>query len=61
MGAAAYLRVSTDGQVGEDKYGLAAQRQAITDFAVANGIEIVQWYSDEGFSGATLDRPALQL
>lgn len=60
MGAAAYLRVSTDGQVGEDKYGLAAQRQAITDFATTNGIEIVRWYSDEGYSGATLDRPALQ-
>jgi DNA invertase Pin-like site-specific DNA recombinase len=60
MRAAAYLRVSTDGQVGEDKYGLAAQRQAVSEYAEANGIEIVQWYSDEGFSGAVLDRPALQ-
>ena len=30
----AYIRVSTDGQVGEDKFGLEAQRQQILDYFV---------------------------
>lgn len=57
--AIGYLRVSTDGQVGEDKYGLDAQREQINLYALANGYEIVEWAKDEGYSGATLDRPAL--
>ena len=58
--AAAYIRVSTSNQLGEDKYGLDAQRDAITAYAERNGITIVEWYADEGISGGTLDRPALQ-
>lgn len=57
---AAYLRVSTDGQTGEDKFGLASQREAIESYAKREGYEIVRWYADEGISGATLDRPGLQ-
>ena len=60
MKAVAYLRVSTDGQAGEDRYGLSAQREAIEDYASRNGFEIAEWYSDEGFSGGTMDRPGLQ-
>lgn len=55
-----YLRVSTEDQAGEDRYGLAAQQSAIVEYANNNGIEIVGWQSDEGYSGATLDRPGLQ-
>jgi site-specific DNA recombinase len=60
MKAAAYLRVSTEGQTGEDKFGLPAQEEAILSYAASQGIEIVAWYKDEGISGATLDRPGLQ-
>lgn len=60
MKAAAYIRVSTESQTGEDRYGLPAQKEAISNYAQAQGIEIVKWYSDEGISGATLDRPGLQ-
>lgn len=60
MKAAAYVRVSTQDQAGEDRYGLAAQREAIENHARLNGIEIVCWYSDDGISGATLERPALR-
>jgi DNA invertase Pin-like site-specific DNA recombinase len=60
MKAAAYLRVSTDGQVGEDKFGLPSQQEAIQDFARSNGLEIVEWYSDEGYSGGVMERPGLQ-
>jgi site-specific DNA recombinase len=58
--AVAYIRVSTDGQAGEDRFGLAAQRDAIESWSASNGYEIVQWYSDEGFSGGTAERPGLQ-
>lgn len=57
--AAAYLRVSTEGQVGDDKFGLAAQREAIEQAAKTQEFEIVSWFEDEGISGATLDRPGL--
>lgn len=49
---AAYIRVSTDGQVGEDKFGLEAQRSQIIEYCAANEMNIVRWYSDEGESGA---------
>ena len=49
---AAYIRVSTDGQIGEDKYGLDSQREDIVKYCAANDMEIIEWYSDEGFSGA---------
>lgn len=57
--AIGYCRVSTDGQVGEDKFGLEAQREQIRLFALGNGYEVVEWAIDDGYSGATLDRPAL--
>lgn len=49
---AAYIRVSTDGQVGEDKFGLESQREQIIDYCRRNDMNIVKWYSDEGESGA---------
>lgn len=49
---AAYIRVSTDGQVGEDKFGLDSQRTQIMEYCAANEMDIVRWYSDEGESGA---------
>ncbi len=57
--AIGYCRVSTDGQVGEDKFGLEAQKEQIRLFALGNKYEIVEWAIDDGYSGATLDRPAL--
>ncbi len=56
--AIAYMRVSTDGQIGENKFGLDAQRKMIEDFAAANDYQIVQWYIEErGVSGVSEDRP----
>lgn len=48
----AYIRVSTDGQIGDDKFGLEAQREQIIDYCAKNDMNIVKWYSDEGESGA---------
>lgn len=51
-----YTRVSTDAQAGEDRFGLAVQRQKIEDYCSLNDMEIVKWYVDEGESGAK-ERP----
>lgn len=47
-----YIRVSTDGQIGEDKFGLEAQRQQIEEYCKKNELNLIKWYSDEGESGA---------
>ena len=57
--AVAYCRVSTAGQTGEDKFGIENQRQIIRDYCDKNEIEVVNWYIDEGISGASRRRPAL--
>lgn len=54
MNAIGYIRVSTDGQVGEDKFGLDAQRAQIEEYAKKNDISISKWVIDEGESGAKL-------
>ena len=46
---ALYDRVSTDFQVKEG-LSLDAQRQALTDYAVAHGYKIVGYYTDEGIT-----------
>lgn len=52
-----YLRVSGQSQIDGD--GFPRQRQAITEFAKRNKMEIVTEFKDEGISGTTFDRPAL--
>ena len=62
MNAVAYCRVSTDGQAGEDAYGIDAQRRDITNYCEKNGIDIIHFYVEEGISGAKDDteRPELK-
>lgn len=48
---AAYIRVSTSGQVA-DGYGLDIQRKEIQAWAKRHGARIVEWFSDEGISGS---------
>ena len=56
--AVGYVRCSTDGQFGDDKYGEDAQRKEILAYANKNGYNIVRWYVDSA-SGASDDRPEL--
>lgn len=56
--AIGYIRVSTEGQTGDDKYGMEAQRDAISKYATEHGYEIIDWKSDVG-SGAEDDRPGM--
>lgn len=53
-----YTRVSTDDQVTGSSLG--SQKARITAYAESNGIQIIDWYSDEGFSAKNANRPALK-
>lgn len=56
--AVGYIRVSTEGQAAEDKYGVDVQRAAIYEYAERNGYSICGIYTDE-ISGVKDDRPEL--
>ena len=47
-----YIRVSTDGQCGDDKFGMAEQKSQIENYCKEHKLEIVKWVYDEGESGA---------
>jgi DNA invertase Pin-like site-specific DNA recombinase len=56
-----YCRVSTENQNGCDSFGLETQRDAITKYCSANGLELVKIFEDPAFSGSLppLERPGL--
>lgn len=54
--AIGYIRVSTDEQAGEDRYGIDAQRREILDYADKNDYHIVDWKIDQ-CSGVKDGRP----
>lgn len=56
--AIGYVRVSTEQQAQDGKFGITAQQQAILLYANQHGYNIVDWKIDE-ISGAKDDRPAL--
>lgn len=56
--AIGYIRVSTEEQSADDKYGIEVQKQAILSYGETNGYEIVAWLTDT-ISGAKDNRPEL--
>ncbi len=56
--AVLYTRVSTDEQA-RSGYSLAQQMEALRDFAVREGYEVLEEVSDPGQSGASLERPGM--
>jgi DNA invertase Pin-like site-specific DNA recombinase len=54
--AIGYIRVSTEQQNADDKYGVESQKQAILLYANNNGYNIVDWKIDD-VSGASDKRP----
>jgi site-specific DNA recombinase len=57
MRAAIYARVSSERQ--EKERTIGSQLEALRAYAAKNGMDIVEEFTDEGYSGARLDRPAL--
>src|SRR5437588_1259488 len=55
--AVIYARVSSERQ--EKEHTIGSQLEALRNYAAQNGMEIVEEFTDEGYSGARLDRPAL--
>ena len=55
----AYLRVSTEEQTKDDRYGLDSQRAQIEKYCTDNDIEIrdEDWYVEAGVSGKVRNRP----
>lgn len=56
MNVIGYIRVSTEGQCKDDKFGMEAQEQSIMAYAEAHDMKIIRWVRDEGESGAK-ERP----
>lgn len=54
-----YCRVSSDRQATEG-HGLDGQERRCREYAAANGLQVVAVFRDEGASGGTIDRPALE-
>lgn len=56
-----YCRVSTENQNGCDSFGLETQRDAITKYCTAHGLELVSIFEDPALSGSLppLERPGL--
>lgn len=59
MQVAAYIRVSTDKQA-DKGYSLGEQEERIRAYCVSKDWDLAKIYSDGGFTGTNLDRPALQ-
>ena len=59
MQAALYVRVSTLEQV-TDGYSIGVQKEKLSAYAAAQSYDITDIYSDEGFSGKDLHRPAME-
>ena len=55
-----YLRVSTDKQA-EEGFGLDIQENEITRMARNNNLPNLVLYIDDGYTGTTMDRPALNM
>lgn len=56
--AIGYVRVSTEEQSADDRYGIEVQQQAISTYASSNGYEVVMWLTDT-ISGVKDHRPEL--
>jgi DNA invertase Pin-like site-specific DNA recombinase len=57
MRAAIYARVACATQ--QTKQAIVSQLEALRDHATTSGMEIIEEFTDEGYSGLRLDRPGL--
>lgn len=57
MKVAGYVRVSTEAQAGEDRFGIDAQMAEIKLWCEREGHKLIKWFIDSGVSGASEERP----
>ena len=55
--AVGYLRLSKDDKEIDESTSITNQRAIINDWAAKNGFIITNWYTDDGYSGYSMDRP----
>lgn len=55
----AYVRVSTDAQAMDDKFGIESQKEIIAGYCQKHDMSIMDWYIDRGESGVKENRPQL--
>ena len=58
MNVAGYARVSSEGQI--ENYSIPQQKESIEAYCKMRGWNLVKIYVDGGYSGANMNRPALQ-
>ena len=54
-----YIRVSTQEQA-QEGHSIGVQKEKLSAYCLARGWDVYFIYSDPGFSGSNMDRPALQ-
>ncbi len=55
---AAYMRLSSEDDKNSESASISNQRMIINDYCDKRGMVICKEYVDDGYSGATFDRPA---
>lgn len=55
----AYVRVSTDAQALDDKFGIESQKEIISKYCDDHGMNVSGWFVDKGESGVKENRPQL--
>ena len=60
LSVAAYIRVSSERQASDEHYSIPEQTDRIKAYCAAKGWSLVKIYTDPGYSGKDLNRPAMQ-
>ena len=60
IAVAAYVRVSTDKQASDEHFSIPEQTDRIKAYCAAKRWNLVKIYTDPGYSGKDLNRPAIQ-
>ena len=58
--AVGYLRLSREEATAGESSSIKTQRTMITDYCNRQGINIVRFYADDGWSGSNFNRPGFQ-
>lgn len=58
--ACMYLRLSREDEDSRESNSISNQRELIYDYAKKHGIEILEEFVDDGYSGATYNRPQIK-